>query len=81
MKKNNKFPYESGLSVIKRDGEDIESMLRRLKKKILKDGLMQELKMRSSYEKPSDKKNRLKRESIRKVARQEKLDSKNRRED
>lgn len=75
MKKNNKHRYETGYTIYRRDGEDVEGMLRRLKKKLLKDGFMQELKRRTSFEKPSDKKNRIHRETMKKLKRQEKLDN------
>lgn len=47
--------------------EDIESMLRRFKKKVLADGTMAELEKRRYYVKPS-KKRRLKSEAARRLA-------------
>ena len=47
--------------------EDIESMLRRFKKKVLADGTMAELEKRRYYVKPS-KKRRLKSEAVRRLA-------------
>ena len=79
MRKNNKYRYETGFTVYKRDGEDVENMLRRLKKKILKDGFMQELKLRQSFEKPSDKRNRKMRETLKKLKRAAKLEKMNNR--
>jgi len=43
---------EVGVSVIKRDGEDIESLLRRFKKKVNNSGILKDLKEKSHYEKP-----------------------------
>ena len=60
--------------VAKEKNEGIESMLRRFKKKLGKSGILQELKSRTFYEKPSDKKRRKRRESIRKIKRQEMID-------
>jgi small subunit ribosomal protein S21 len=39
-----------------RDGEAIEGMLRRFKKKVQEDGMIAELKRREHYDKPSIKK-------------------------
>lgn len=44
---------------------NVEKAIRVLKKKMLKDGVMKELKQRRYYEKPSEKKLRLKKENIR----------------
>lgn len=40
----------------KRPGESIDSVLRKFKKKVKDEGLMQELKKREYYEKPSETK-------------------------
>ncbi len=53
---------------------NIEQAIRILKKKIQKDGLFRMLKARRSYEKPSDKRRRKLRESLRR----QKLDKKKR---
>ena len=53
---------------------NIEQAIRILKKKIQKDGLFRRLKARRSYEKPSDKRRRKLRESLRR----QKLDKKKR---
>lgn len=44
---------EIGISIVKRDGEDIESMIRRFKKKVIKSGIIKDCKRRDYYEKPS----------------------------
>jgi small subunit ribosomal protein S21 len=44
---------------------NVEKAIRVLKKKMLKDGVMKELKQRRYYEKPSEKKLRLQKENIR----------------
>lgn len=54
--------------VIVRDGEPIESALRRFKDAVDKDGIMQELKRREFYRKPSEIRNEKKREKKRKIA-------------
>ncbi len=43
----------------------IESAIRSLKRQMMKDGILKELKRRSSYEKPSVKKKRKQREAMR----------------
>tara|TARA_B100000900_G_scaffold328179_1_gene288414 strand:- start:247 stop:456 length:210 start_codon:yes stop_codon:yes gene_type:complete len=43
---------------------NVEQALRVLKKKLQKDGLLKELKMKQYYEKPSEKKRRKKKEGI-----------------
>lgn len=44
---------------------NVEKAIRVLKKKMLKEGVIKELKQRRYYEKPSEKKLRLKKENIR----------------
>jgi small subunit ribosomal protein S21 len=46
---------------------NIEKAIKILKKKVLADGLLKELKARTAFEKPSDKKRREKKESLRKA--------------
>ena len=43
---------------------NVEKVIRVLKKKLMKDGVMKELKMRQYYEKPSDRRVRKKKEMI-----------------
>lgn len=42
----------------KRPGESIDSVLRKFKRKIKSEGILQELRKREYYEKPSDQKKR-----------------------
>jgi len=55
--------FEFGIIVRSREGENFESLLRRFKKKVSKDGIIQEVRRRVAYEKPSAKKNRKRREA------------------
>ena len=52
---------------------NIEKALRVLKKKLQKDGLFRELRMRQFYEKPSDKRMRKHKESLRRIAKEKRL--------
>jgi small subunit ribosomal protein S21 len=58
-----------------RENESIDSALRRFKKQIQRDGILQEARRKSRYEKPSDKRRReraaRKRRLLRRAARQE----------
>ena len=58
-----------GISVRVRRGEDIDSALRRFRKKCEKEGLFNEMRRRSYYEKPSVIKHRKKIAAIRKYKR------------
>ncbi len=49
-----------------KDNEPLDKALRRLKKKIEREGVLKILKIRKHYEKPSEKKRRLARTSHRK---------------
>ena len=49
-------PKPSGFQVFVRDGEDAMKAYRRLKKRIMRDGLLQDVKDRRYYQKPSEKK-------------------------
>jgi small subunit ribosomal protein S21 len=53
-KKNNNEYHSEGLKVTVRDGEDVNRAIRRLKKKVEAAGLMQELRDRQFYVKPSE---------------------------
>ena len=63
---------------VKVKNNNVEKAIRQLKKKVMKDGLLKELKQRQYYEKPSLKRQRLKKESIKRVNKlrrlQERLD-------
>ena len=64
---------------VKVRNNNVEKAIRQLKKKVMKDGLLKELKQRQFYEKPSLKKQRLRKESIKRVNKlrrqQERLDN------
>ena len=60
------------IEVIVRDN-NVEKALRVLKKKLQKDGLFRELRMRQFYEKPSLKKQRKLKESLRRIAKEKRL--------
>ncbi len=58
------------VSVNVRDG-NVEQALRALKKKMQREGLFREMKLRRNYEKPSEKKTREKSEAIRRTRKME----------
>ena len=60
------------VEVIVRDN-NVEKALRVLKKKLQKDGLFRELRLRQHYEKPSLKKQRKLKESLRRIAKEKRL--------
>tara|TARA_B100000959_G_C14961799_1_gene616092 strand:- start:499 stop:702 length:204 start_codon:yes stop_codon:yes gene_type:complete len=60
------------MEVIVRDN-NVQKALRVLKKKLQKDGLFRELRMRKFFEKPSAKRARKKKEGIRRVAKEKRL--------
>ena len=60
------------IEVIVRDN-NVEKASRVLKKKLQKDGLFRELRMKQYYEKPSEKKLRKKKESLRRIAKEKRL--------
>jgi len=62
---------EYGLIVRSREGENFESLIKRFKRKVSKDGIIQEVRKRIFYEKPSVKKNRKRRENIQKLKQNE----------
>ena len=55
-------------TVIVRNGEPFESALKRFKKACERDGIIQELKKREYYQKPSELRNEKKKEKKRKLA-------------
>ena len=61
---------ENGVCVVKRKNEGDEDLLRRLRKKFSKSGVMKEYKEKMYFEKPSDKKRR-KRAQAAQIRRQE----------
>ena len=68
-----------GIGVRVRKGEDIDSALRRFRKKCEKEGLFNEIKRRSYYEKPSEVKHRKKLAAQRKIRKKNNSRSKRRR--
>ena len=60
------------IEVIVRDN-NVEKALRALKKKLQKDGLFRELRLRQHFEKPSLKKQRKLKESLRRIAKEKRL--------
>ena len=56
-------------------GNNIEKAIRTLKKKLLNDGLIRELKERQHYSKPSAVKREAKKQSIRRFTKEQKLKS------
>jgi small subunit ribosomal protein S21 len=54
------------IQVIVKDG-NVEKAIRELKRKLQRDGLYTEMKRRSAYEKPSNKRKRKRREAIRRI--------------
>lgn len=59
------------LEVRAEDCYSIDDMIRKFKQEVQKDGLLLKLKEKSAYEKPSDRKRRVKRESIRRLMMEE----------
>ena len=55
------------MKVKARSGESVEQMLRRLKKICLKAGLIRDIKRNSYYEKPSERRRRRMRKSIKRA--------------
>jgi len=68
---SNRNEQEPGLSVVKRGNEDIDSMIKRFKKKVNKSGLPRELKLKMQFEKPSVKKKRKRIEAQKRVLREQ----------
>ena len=60
---------------IKIDVKDnnVEQALRILKRKLQKEGFFKIIKMKSNYEKPSEKKKRIKTENLKRIKKQQKL--------
>lgn len=57
---------KSGIEIIVKDN-DVEQALKVLKRKIARDGLLKQLKTKRNYEKPSEKRKRKERESLRRI--------------
>jgi len=61
------------LKIRSRGNESVEQMLKRFKKLCEKEGLTKEVKRNSYYEKPSDRKRRQMRKSVRQVIRKQRF--------
>ena len=61
--------------VIKIEVKDnnIEQALRVLKRKLQRDGFFKVIKLKNTYEKPSEKKKRIKTENLKRIKKQQKL--------
>ena len=60
------------IEILVRDN-NVDKALRVLKKKLQKDGLFRELRLRQHFEKPSLKKQRKLKESLRRIAKEKRL--------
>ena len=58
-----------GIRIKARSGESAEQMLRRFKKMCEKEGLTKDIKKRAYYEKPSERRRRAARKSLKRVLR------------
>ena len=67
----NQFKKKVVFWVATRKGEDIESLIKRFRKKYSKSGLSREVHQRMFYEKPGDKKRRKKAQYIRNIKKEE----------
>jgi len=67
----NRIKKKTMFVVTSRKGEDIESLIKRFRKKYSKSGLSRELYQRMFYEKPGDKKRRKKANCIRNIEKEE----------
>jgi small subunit ribosomal protein S21 len=57
---------KSGIEIIVKDN-DVDQALKVLKRKIARDGILKQLKTKRAYEKPSEKRKRKERESLRRI--------------
>jgi len=63
MSKFNVTEKQQGITVFKRDEEDIDTLIKRFKKKVNRSGILRELRVKSYYEKPSVQRKRKRNES------------------
>jgi small subunit ribosomal protein S21 len=69
-----------GIVVVPRENEDIESLIKRFKKKVNHSGILRDVKIKSHYEKPSEFKKRKRNEArVRLIKEQLKLEKTKRR--
>mgnify|MGYP001479466986 FL=1 len=54
-------------------GNNIERAIRQLKKKLMKEGILREIRLREAYEKPTLKRQRKHKESLRRVAKDKRM--------
>ena len=57
---------KSGIEIIVKDN-DVDQALKVLNRKIARDGILKQLKTKRAYEKPSEKRKRKERESLRRI--------------
>lgn len=67
----NNFKKKTMFFVVRRKDEDIESFIKRFRKKYSKSGLSREVHQRMFFEKPGDKKRRKKAQCIRNIKKEE----------
>ena len=58
----------------KRPGESIDSVLRKFKKKIKEEGILNELRKREYFEKPSEERKRKEKAAVRRTRQQQRAD-------
>ena len=71
-KRTNERRMAIPIQVIVKDN-NVEKAIRELKRKLQRDGLYTEMKRRSSYEKPSNRRKRKKREAMRRIKKLQRL--------
>ena len=54
-------------------GNNVERAIRQLKKKLMKEGILREIRLREAYEKPTLKRQRKHKESLRRVAKDRRI--------
>ncbi len=64
-------PRGGALEVIVDQGTHVEKAMKILKRKLIKEGLFKELKLRRYYEKPSEKRKRKSKEAMKKARKEE----------
>ena len=71
---NDNYPVKPEV-FIKIDVKDnnVEQAIRVLKRKLQKEGFFKVMKMKSTYEKPSERKKRIKTENLKRIKKQQKL--------
>jgi len=71
-KNRNYFPEEkSGICVVRRKDETYDDLVKRFRKKFSKSGIVKELRDRTYYEKPSAKKRRKRKQSIKSIEKEQ----------